>query len=59
MEEAFSTFKSVVEADQWNGGPRKNAPWKKMKTLTEDQNRNRVWIKLSRDGKETKTRPYT
>ena len=40
MEEAVSTFYSVVEAEQQNGGPKKNDPWKKTKALRSGQTSN-------------------
>ena len=57
MEEAVSTFKSVVEAEQRNAGSKKNDPWLKTKTLLEVQTRNRGRINQSVDVKELKAIP--
>ena len=55
MEEEVSTFQSVVEAEQQNGGPQRNDPCQKMKILPAVQTRNRIWINPSRDERSINT----
>ena len=39
MEEAVSTFKSVAEADKWNGGPHQDNPLIENENLTRRSNK--------------------
>ena len=57
IEEAVSTFRILVEAEQRNGGPQTKKTWKIMKTLPEVQTRNRGRINQSIDVKELKAIP--
>ena len=45
IEEAVSTFKSVVELEEWNGGPQQKRPLAENETLPAGQTRNRGLIK--------------
>ena len=53
MEEDVSTFKSVVGAEQRNGGPHQKRPLSENKNLTRSG-----WINPPRDRKDFKANPY-
>ena len=57
MEEAVSTFHSVVGAEHQNGGPQVKQPLAETEIPPAGQTKNSGWIKPSRDGKELKATP--